>query len=109
MDINLIYIMLIISFIHSSGFIDNIKELLPTLLFNRKINAGDYTIKPFDCSLCSTFWLCFIYTLFNYGFNLHYFLVSLILSYLSDVCVNILNSFKIIINESIFKITSKWN
>lgn len=47
--------------IDESGVINSLKHLLQKLL-NTK---ADITLKPLDCSLCSTFWVGIIYLLIN--------------------------------------------
>lgn len=44
-----------------SGFIDSIKYGISKFLTKGKIPTTDYRIKPFDCSLCMTWWSCLIY------------------------------------------------
>lgn len=43
------------------GFVDSVKYGISWILTKGKLPTTNYTIKPFDCSLCSTFWLCLIY------------------------------------------------
>lgn len=44
-----------------SGFIDSVKWSVSKWLTKGKIPTTDYRIKPFDCSLCMTWWSCLIY------------------------------------------------
>ena len=44
-----------------SGFIDSVKWGVSKWLTKGKIQTTDYRIKPFDCSLCMTWWSCLIY------------------------------------------------
>lgn len=51
-----------------SGFIDEVKYRI-----FKWLNGGqyrDYSLKPFDCSLCMTWWTCFIIILFNWNFHM---------------------------------------
>lgn len=57
MAFNLLWITLIIVFIIDiSGFIDFVKDRLA-----RWLGVKSVSIKPFDCSLCSTWWSGLIY------------------------------------------------
>lgn len=72
--LNLIFIQLIIVFIIDlSGFVDTVKSKLSSLLTHGRIKSSDYRIRPFDCSLCMTFWCGLIYL-----FITHQFILSLI-------------------------------
>ena len=81
--LNLILIQIITVFIVDlSGIIDTLKKLL----WKKFVKIGDYhnlSIKPFDCSLCSTFWICIIYLLCTGNFTLPYIAVTAILSLLA--------------------------
>lgn len=44
-----------------SGFIDSVKWGVSKWLTKGKIPTTNYRIKPFDCSLCMTWWSCLIY------------------------------------------------
>ena len=67
--INLILIANIVVFvIDNTDFINTIKKFL----HRKYIKQGDYhnmVLKPFDCSLCSTFWVCSLYLLCSLKLN----------------------------------------
>lgn len=57
--INLLYITLIVVFITDiSGVIDHIKSAL-----SKWLKCRVPSLKPFDCSLCMTWWVCLLYVL----------------------------------------------
>lgn len=57
--INLFYITLIVVFIVDiSGVVDSLKSALAKWL-----NCRVPSLKPFDCSLCLTWWSCLLYVL----------------------------------------------
>lgn len=57
--IDLLYITIVVSLIVDvSGIIDSIKNSLSKLL---NCKPHQITLKPFECSLCSTFWCGLIY------------------------------------------------
>ena len=70
--INLLLIACIIVFIIDiSGFVDEIVKRI----YDKYIKVGDYhtllpKLKPFTCSLCSTFWIGLIYLLITSQFNI---------------------------------------
>ena len=62
--LSLLLIQVIVVFIVDiSGAIDSLKRGLKLLLTKGKMSNSDYRLKPFDCSLCSTWWTCLIYLL----------------------------------------------
>lgn len=62
MVIDLLFITVVVVFIIDlSGVITKIKHLISLILTNGKIIKDNYSIKPFDCSLCMTFWIGLIY------------------------------------------------
>ena len=62
MIINLLLINLIISYIIDiSGVVDNIKSTIKKVLTKGKMSDPNYSLKPFDCSLCMTFWISLMY------------------------------------------------
>lgn len=55
----------VVFIVDTSGFIDTIKSWLSKWL-NRKVS----TLRPIDCSLCMTWWVGIIYTIFQNEFTL---------------------------------------
>lgn len=80
--------MLLITFvvvfiIDNSGVIDSIKRWI----WKRYIKIGDYnniTLKPFDCSLCSTWWINLIYIAITGKFTIPYIAFCALLSLLAS-------------------------
>lgn len=105
--INLFFITLIIVFIIDiSGIIPNIKGVISLYLTKGKIKKVDYPLKPFDCSLCMTFWVGLIYTLIFHP-TLGYICYVCMLSLFTEVFKNLLYLIKDVINEVINKIYKK--
>lgn len=105
--INLFFITLIIVFIIDiSGIIPNIKGVISLYLTKGKIRKVDYSLKPFDCSLCMTFWVGLIYTLVLHP-TLGYICYVCMLSLFTEVFKNLLYLIKDVINEVINKIYKK--
>lgn len=105
--IDLLFISVIIVFIIDlSGIMPNIKGMISLLLTNGKIRKTDYSIKPFDCSLCMTFWIGLIYTLI-FNPTISYLCFVCLLSFFTEVIKNILYFMKDVINELITKMYNK--
>lgn len=69
--IELLLLQLIIVFvIDISGFVDTMKSKLAKLLTNGKFKSPDFRLRPFDCSLCATFWTGIIYLLITHQFTI---------------------------------------
>lgn len=76
---NLLFIALISTFIIDiSGVVDSFKSGLSYIMTKGKIKSSDYRLKPFDCSLCITFWTSILYL---------YLIDELSLLYLATVCI----------------------
>lgn len=65
-----------------SGFINSVKTLIAKVL---GCQWYQITIKPFDCSLCSSFWSCLIYLLYNNSLTLEYLFVTLLFAALTPI------------------------
>lgn len=66
--INLLYITIVVCFIVDiSGFIDVLKQKLFRILFGKAVEYRDYSLKPFDCSLCAVWWVTLAYTIYVKG------------------------------------------
>lgn len=106
--IDLLFITLIIVFIVDiSGIIPNIKGMISLYLTKGKIRKTDYSLKPFDCSLCLTFWVGLIYVLV-FNLSIGYMFYVCMLAFFTEVFKNILYLLKDIVNELINKIYSIW-
>ena len=63
---NLLMISLVLVFIIDiSGVVDSIKRLVWRWVYKGKREYRDFSVKPFDCSLCSTWWCGLIYLCFT--------------------------------------------
>lgn len=84
--INLILIEITTCFIiDCSGFINSIKRQYLRKIFKIKNpDISNLNWKPFDCSLCMTFWLGIIYLLITSNFTLFNFAILSILSLMSS-------------------------
>ena len=57
----LLIAVIVVIVIDNTDFVDNIKKLISSILTKGKIKSSSYILKPFDCSLCMTFWISLIY------------------------------------------------
>lgn len=85
--INLIFIQVITVFIIDlSGFTVSMKSGLKHVFTRGRFSSPDYRLKPFDCSLCMVFWTCLVYLTVTGNLTIPYITVTVMLSYLTDVC-----------------------
>lgn len=56
---------IIVYIIDISGVIEEIKKYLFKLIKGKNVEYYGYSLKPFDCSLCMTFWIIIIYLIYN--------------------------------------------
>ena len=100
-DILLIAVIVVV-IIDISGFIDSLKSGLKRLLTNGRMSAY-YSLKPFDCSLCMTFWTGFAYMIITHKVTLFMTAYLLIISIMTPVIKDVI----ILIRETFIKIISK--
>lgn len=109
MIIDLILIQLIIVYIIDlSGVIDSIKLFISKYLTKNKIVTTNFSLKPFDCSLCSTWWIGLIYLIICHSFTIPYIALVALLSFLTPLSSSILLLIKdlaiFLVNKINFKI-----
>ena len=108
--LNLLFIQLIIVFIIDlSGFVDTVKSKLSSILTKGKIKSADYRIRPFDCSLCMTFWSGLIYLLCIQQFTLPLIAFVCLLSITTTLSKDIFYTLSDLITRILKKIDNIWN
>lgn len=101
--IDLLYITILVCFIIDvSGFIDQLKQWIFKFI-HPKIEYREFSMKPFDCSLCSTWWACLIYLLCTGKFTLSNLVISAILAMLAGPIGDLMLLFR----EILLKINNK--
>lgn len=105
--LQLIILQVIIVFIVDlSGVVIEFKKfLLKTLLKKYPIPLDSFTLKPFDCSLCMTFWIGLIWILLNGQFQLLNILIICLLAYLTPVTSSML----ILLKDKLLLLLNKFN
>lgn len=69
--LNLLFIQFIVVFIIDlSGFVDTMKVKLSSILTKGKIKSAEFRLRPFDCSLCTMFWVGLIFLLVTHQFTI---------------------------------------
>lgn len=69
-------VIVIVFIVDYSGFVDNIKMIIFKFLLGRNMPYKEYSLKPFDCSLCMSFWTVLAYLIFNHMGLLDSFLIA---------------------------------
>lgn len=83
--LNIFIITLIIVFVLDlTDFWQNVSKGLSWLITNGKV-AKSFELKPFSCSLCSTFWVNLIYVLVAGAFSIPMVGYILLMSYLTPI------------------------
>lgn len=72
-----------------SGFIDSVKHFIWKKLYN-PLPYKDFDIKPFTCSLCSTFWLSLIYVIIIHQLSIPVITYILVISYFTTTIKDII-------------------
>ena len=88
--VDLLLIQVIVALVMLSGFIDSFKSMLKFTITRGVMSGCDYSLKPFDCNLCLSFWCSIIYLFCTGYLCLHFVALALTLSYLNDVIMTIL-------------------
>ena len=102
--IDLLLLTIIITYtIGISGFVEVLKEKIWSYLYN-PIPYTNWSLKPFDCPICLTFWVGLIYIFINKDITLLNITIVCLYSLFQPVINNIL----IIIKELLIKLTNKF-
>lgn len=108
--LDLLFIQLILVFIIDiSGFVDTMKSKLASLLTNGMIRTNEYRIRPFDCSLCATFWTGMIYLIIFHSFTLPLITFVCLLSATTSLSKDIFYTLYDLIVRLLKKIDNIWS
>lgn len=73
-----------------SGFIDAIKRMIWKWVWKEKRPYQDFTMKPFDCSFCSNFWISLGYLIIWGVWTFPLMALALVFSFLTPVIKDVL-------------------
>lgn len=68
-----------------SGFALTIDKLFYKIFYPKRPFREDAHFKPFDCSLCMTWWSCLIYLIVIHSLTLPYIAFSLLFAWLTTI------------------------
>lgn len=71
---------IVVFIVDISGAVDSLKTALKWILTKGRMSDNNYILKPFDCSLCMTFWTCLIFLMVTNQFTLFYVTVSCLIA-----------------------------
>lgn len=99
MWIELLLLTIIVCFVVDiSGFIYTIKNLIWKWVFNGKKEYREFRLKPFDCSLCMSWWVGLIWIII-YDFSLLNLFIVCVFVTLSEEITNTLLIIKYLIHK----------
>lgn len=92
-----------------SGFIDTIKHWIWKWVWKNSKPYQDFTMKPFDCSFCSNFWLSLGYLIIWGEWTFPLMALSLVFSFLTPVIKDVLYLFSDFITKMVETIYDYFN
>ena len=90
---------IVVYIVDETGIVDSLKTFIKRWL-NTK---SDITLKPIDCSLCMTHWVCLVYALIFNELSIYVYLYILFLSCNTDNIYAMIQN----VNELISKFTNQ--
>lgn len=100
---------IVVCIVDISGFVDTVKSTISKILTNGKFNTADYTLKPFDCSLCMTFWIGLIYLIIYHQLTLLNTSILLLIAVSTPIINDVIRLIQDLINRIISIIYKKIN
>lgn len=94
--------MIVVFIIDCSGIITSIKSFISKRLTGQSFKS--FSLKPFDCSLCMSFWVGLIFLLVTSQFSIISLFLVCLLSYLTQISFELLLLLKDILLYLINKI-----
>lgn len=110
MILNLFYIAVIcVCVIDISGFVNSLKSFITRILTNGKLknNARCFTLKPFDCSLCMTFWSGLIYLFIVSNVSILNVMILLLISVSTPLIQDFIRTILDLMTRVVIKINNK--
>lgn len=90
--LQLLCLQLIVVFIVDlSGVVDSVKRSIWRFTKGKTAAFCDFSLKPFDCSLCMTFWSTLAFAAFAKAFTLPVLLYCCVLAFLTPLAAGAMN------------------
>lgn len=99
--------LVVILIVDISGFIPNIKRIISKYLTKGQIESSQFSLKPFDCSLCLSFWSLLIFIIITGQLTFINVLYLTLLTMFTDVVVDIIMFIKVTIKYTIDRLYDK--
>jgi hypothetical protein len=80
----------VILIVDLSGFIPSMKRKLSKVFTKNTISSDNFSLKPFDCSYCMTFWCLLGFLLYSHELTFITVLYLLIITHFTEVTKQIL-------------------
>lgn len=61
----LMLLFIVVFIIDISGVVEVIKKTIFRVIMGKNVRYNGFNFKPFDCSLCMTFWTISLYSIYN--------------------------------------------
>jgi hypothetical protein len=108
MIVNLFYIAVIcVCVIDISGFVNSLKSFITRILTNGKLSSSNFTLKPFDCSLCMTFWSGLIYLFVVNNVSILNMMILLLISISTPLIQDVIRTMIDLMTKGVIKINNK--
>lgn len=108
MIVNLFYIAVIcVCVIDISGFVNSLKSFITRILTNGKLSSSNFTLKPFDCSLCMTFWSGLIYLFVVNNVSILNIMILLLISISTPLIQDVIRTMIDLMTKGVIKINNK--
>lgn len=100
---------IVVFIVDISGVIDSIKRFIWRWVFGNKREYDYFNLKPFDCSLCMTFWVGIIWLICTNQFGLYMLLWVCICAFFTSVIKDLMITIKECINSLVNWLYTKIN
>lgn len=77
-----------------TDFVDSVKRGIWKWVWKEKREYRDFSLKPFDCSLCASWWIGLLYLIISGTLTLPLVVYQLFLSYLTPIIKDVIQMIK---------------
>lgn len=103
----LLLTIVVVCIVDISGFPDSLKSGIKRIMTRGRMSSPDYSLKPFDCSLCMSFWTNLIYTITMGKFSIPILTFILLMSCFTPVIKDFILMLRDVITTVLRKIDDK--